>query len=76
MLFHQENAITCKSAFVMEIRDLKYELAEHPDYLSNLASSPTTKLQNISDQIKRWYFTGLQEIHCSDGIMAAGLFFE
>jgi histone-lysine N-methyltransferase SETMAR len=84
-IFHQDNAPTHKSVLAMgKLRDLHYELLEHPPYSPDLAPPdffllPKLKLflagQRLSSNqeaiaaVER-YFADLTKNHYRDGIMA------
>jgi histone-lysine N-methyltransferase SETMAR len=85
IIFHQHIAPTHKSVMAMEkLRDLHYELLEHPPYSPNLAPSdfclfPKFKLflagqRFSSNQVAiatvQRYFADLTKNHYRDGIMA------
>jgi histone-lysine N-methyltransferase SETMAR len=84
-IFHQDNAPAHKSVLAMgKLRDLHYELLEHPPYSPDLAPSdfylfPKLKLflagQHFSSNHKATaaleeYFADLTKDHNRDGIMA------
>jgi histone-lysine N-methyltransferase SETMAR len=84
-IFHQDNAPAHKSVLAMgKLRDLHYELLEHPRYSPDLAPSdfylfPKLKLfltgQCFSSNQKaiaavEWYFADLTKNHYRDGMMA------
>jgi len=84
-IFHQDNAPAQKSVLAMgKLRDLHYELLEHPPYSPDLAASdfclfPKLKLflagqrfssnQEAIEAVEE-YFADLTKNHCRDGIMA------
>ena len=85
IIFHQDNATAHKSVFAMgKLRDLHYELLEHPPYSSDLAPSdfylfPELKLflagQRFSSNQEaiaavEGYFADLTNNHYRDEIMA------
>jgi histone-lysine N-methyltransferase SETMAR len=85
IIFHQDNALAHKSVLAMEkLRDLHYELLEHPPYSPDLAPSdfclfPKLKLflagQHFSSNQEaiaavEGYFADLTKNHNSDRIMA------
>ena len=85
IIFHQGNAPAHKSVLVMgKLRDLQYELLEHPPYSPHLAPSdfclfPKLKLfldgQRFSSNQEaiaaaEGYFADLTKNHYWDGIMA------
>ena len=85
IIFHQDNAPTHKSVLAMgKLRDLHYELLEHPPYSPDLAPSdfclfPKLKLflagQRFSSNQEAiaavdGYFADLTNNHYRDGIMA------
>jgi histone-lysine N-methyltransferase SETMAR len=85
IIFHQDNAPTHKSVLAMgKLRDMHYELLEHPSYSPDLAPSdfylfPKLKLflagQRYSSNqeaiaVVKGYFVDLTKNHCRDGIMA------
>jgi len=85
IIFHQNNAHAHKSVLAMgKLRDLHYELLEHPPYSPDLAPSefylfPKLKLvlagQRFSSNQKaitaaEGYFADLTKNHYRDGIMA------
>jgi len=85
IIFHQDNALAHKSVLAMgKLRDLHYELLEHPPYSPDLATSdfslfPKLKLflagqrfssnQEAIATVER-YFADLTKNHYRDGIMA------
>jgi histone-lysine N-methyltransferase SETMAR len=84
IIFHQDNAPAHKSVLAMEkLRDLHYELLEHPPYSPDLAPSdfylfPKFKLflagQRFSSNQEtiaavEGYFADLTKNHYRDGIM-------
>jgi histone-lysine N-methyltransferase SETMAR len=84
IIFHQDNASAHKSVLAMgKLRDLHYELLEHPPYSPDLASSdfclfPKLKLilagQRFSSNQEaiaavEGYFADLTKNHYRDGIM-------
>jgi len=85
LIFHQDNAPAHKSVLAMEkLRDLHYELLEHPPYSPDLTPSelylfPKLKLflagQRFSSNQEaiaavEGYFADLMKNHYRDGIMA------
>jgi histone-lysine N-methyltransferase SETMAR len=85
IIFHHDNAPTHKSVLAMgKLRDLRYELLEHPPYSPDLAPSnfylfPKLKLflagQRFSSNQKaiaavEGYFADLTNNHYRDGVMA------
>jgi histone-lysine N-methyltransferase SETMAR len=85
IIFHQDNAPAHRSVLAMgKLRDLHYELLEHPPYSPDLAPSdfclfPKPKLflagqrfssnQEATAAVER-YFADLTKNHYRDGIMA------
>jgi histone-lysine N-methyltransferase SETMAR len=88
IIFHQDNAPAHKSVLAKgKLRDLHYELLEHPPYSPDLAPSdfylfPKLKLflagqRSSSNQeaivAVEWYFADLMKNHYSEGIMALSI---
>jgi histone-lysine N-methyltransferase SETMAR len=85
IIFHQDNALTHKHVLAMEkLRDLHYELLEHPPYSPDLAFSAFYLFQKLklflagqrfsSNQVAiaavEGYFADLTKNDYRDGIMA------
>jgi len=87
IVFHQDNAPAHKSVLAMgKLRDLHYELLEHPSYSPDLAPSGFLSLPK-TQTLPRWsaffffsnqeviaavegYFADITKNHYRDGIMA------
>jgi histone-lysine N-methyltransferase SETMAR len=85
IIFHQDNAPAHKSVLAMgKLRDLHYELLEHPPYSPDLTPSDLSHFQKLklflavqdfsSNQeaiaAEKGYFADLTKNHYRDGIMA------
>jgi histone-lysine N-methyltransferase SETMAR len=85
-IFHQDNALAHKSVLAMgKLRDLHYELLEHPPFSPDLTPSDFHLFSNLKlflaagqhfslnqeaiAAVER-YFADLTKNHCRDGIMA------